>query len=146
LHQESLAIYRALDETCGMAIASGNLGHSAMHLGRLDEARAWQAKSLRLFNEIGDNDGLTECLERFAMLANAHANFRRAAQLFGAASVLRKEAGTSLMPAERSEYDTELSATRAQLGTATFDAAWQAGQAMTLDQAMELAVSEAVGL
>ena len=26
----------------------------------------------------------------------------------------------------------------------SFDAAWQAGQAMTIDQAMELAVSEAV--
>ena len=117
-----------------------------MHLGRLDEAHAWHAESLKLFDEVGDNDGLTECLERFAMLANATANFRRAAQLFGAASVLRKEAGTSLMPAERAEYDTELSATRAQLDTAAFDATWRAGQAMTIDQAMELALSEAVNL
>ena len=143
LHQESLAIYRALDEKCGMAIASGNLGHVAMHLGRLEEARVWQAESLQLFYEVGDNDGLTECLERFAMLANASASFRRAAQLFGAARVVRKEAGTSLPPAEQAEYDRELNVTRAQLETATFDAAWQAGQAMTVEQAMELALDEA---
>jgi predicted ATPase len=144
LHQESLAIYRALDEKCGMAIATGNLGHVAMHLGRLDEARAWQAESLQLFNAVGDKDGLTECLERFAILANANSNFRRAAQLFGAASVLRKEAGISLALADQAEYDRELRATRARLDAATFDAEWRAGQALTLGQAMELALSEAV--
>jgi tetratricopeptide (TPR) repeat protein len=137
LHQESLALYRALNEIGGMAIASS-------HLGKLDEAQARQAESLRLFDEVGDKDGLAECLERFAMLANANANFRRAAQLFGAASVLRKEAGTVLALAEQAEYASELSATRAQLDTATFDAAWQAGQAMTIDQMVELALSEAV--
>ena len=146
LHQESLAIYRALDETCGMAIASGNLGHTALHLGRLAEARAWQAESLQLFNAVGDKDGLTECLERFAMLANANSDFRRAAQLFGAASVLRKEAGTSLPPAEREEFDRELSATRMRLDSAAFDAAWHAGQAMAIEQAIALALTEASSL
>jgi predicted ATPase/DNA-binding XRE family transcriptional regulator len=145
LYQESLALYRTLNETSGVAIASSNLGHTALHLGRWDEARAWQAESLKLFNAVADKDGLTECLERFAMLANAHADFRRAARLFGAANVLRKEAGTTLPPAERAEYDRELNATRAQLDAATFDAEWRAGQALTLEQAMELALNEAAG-
>ena len=89
-----------------------------MHLGRLEEAQARQAESLRLFDEVGDKNGLTECLERFAMLANANANFRCAAQLFGAASALRKEAGTVLALVEQAEYDRELSATRARLAVA----------------------------
>ena len=144
LHQESLVLYRALNETSGMAIASSNLGHTALHLGRLDEARARQAESLKWYDAVGDKDGLTECLERFAMLANATANFGRAARLFGAASVLRKEAGTTLPPAEQAEYGRELNTTRARLDATAFDAVWQAGQAMTIDQAMELAVSEAV--
>ncbi len=145
LQQESLTLSRAMNETGGIAIASGNLGHAAMHLGRLEEAQARQAESLRLFDEIGDKNGLTECLERFAMLANATANFKRAAQLFGAASALRKETGTSLLPVERAEYDRELRATRAQMDTATFDAEWRAGQMLTLEQAIGLALSEAVG-
>lgn len=143
LHQESLAIYRALDEKHGIAMASGNLGHVAMHLGRLDEARVWQAESLQLFKEVGDNDGLTECLERLAMLANANANFRRAAQLFGAASVLRKEAGTSLAPVEQAECDGALNATHAQLDAATFDTAWAEGQAMTMEQIVDEVIKEA---
>ena len=141
LLQDSHATFRALDEKSGTAIASGNLGHVALRLGKLDEAHAWQAESLKLFAAVGDKDGLTECLERFAMLANASANFRRAAQLFGAASALRKEVGTSLPPAEQAEYHRELSTTRAQLDAATFEAAWQAGQVMTMEQAMELAFS-----
>ena len=146
LHQESLVLYRALNETSGMTIAISQLGYVAMHLGKLDEARTWQAESLKLFDEVGDKDGLAECLGRFAMLANANANFKRAAQLFGAASVLRKEAGTVLALVERAEYDGELNATRAQLDVATFEAAWRAGQAMTLEQAIELALSEVAGL
>ncbi|HSD82568.1 MAG TPA: tetratricopeptide repeat protein, partial [Anaerolineae bacterium] len=145
LHQECLAIYRTLNETSGIAIASGNLGHAALHLGRLDEARARQAESIKLFDAVGGKDGLTECLERFAMLANADLDFSRAARLFGAASVLRKEAGTTLPPAEQAEYERELNTTRTQLDTATFDAEWRAGQTLTLEQAIGLALSEAVG-
>jgi hypothetical protein len=59
--------------------------------------------------------------------------------------VLRKEAGTTLPPAERAEYDRELNATRAQLDAAAFDAEWRAGQTLTLEQAIGLALSEAVG-
>ena len=136
LHQESLAIYRALDEKSGVAIATGNLGHVAMHLGRLEEARQWQIESVQLFNEIGDADGLAECFERLAMLANAKGDFNRAAQLFGVASVLRAEAGTLPALADQLEYERELELTRAQLDPATFEAAWAAGRGMALEQAI----------
>lgn len=136
LHQESLAIYRALDEKSGVAIATGNLGHVAMHLGRLEEARQWQIESVQLFNEIGDADGLAECFERLAMLANAKADFNRAAQLFGVASVLRAEAGTLPALADQLEYERELELTRAQLDPATFEAAWVEGRGMALEQAI----------
>ena len=76
-------------------------------------------------------------------MARSMSSIRRAARLFGAARVLRKEAETSLPLAERVEYDRELSTTRAQLDTAAFDAMWQAGQTMSIDQMMELALSEA---
>jgi predicted ATPase/class 3 adenylate cyclase len=139
-HQKSLHIYHALDETSGIAIAHGNLGLVAMHLGWLDEARAEQSQSLLLFEEIGDTDGATECLERLAMIANATENPSRAARLFGAASVSRLEAGTSLPPPEQAEYDRELQITRHSLEPDTFDQAWAEGRAMTLAQATAFAL------
>ena len=60
--------------------------------------------------------------------------------------MLRKEAGTVFALPERAEYDSELHATRARLDSAAFDAAWRAGQAMTLEQALELALSETASL
>lgn len=139
LHQKSLDIFRALEETSGIAIAYSNLGHVAFHLGRLDEARAMQSKSLLLFHEVGDVDGATECLERLAMVANATENPSRAARLFGAASVSRIEAGTSLPLFEKAEYDRELQITRQTLDPETFNKAWAEGQAMTLAQAIAYA-------
>ncbi|MCC6191193.1 MAG: tetratricopeptide repeat protein [Anaerolineales bacterium] len=143
LHQESLAIFRASDEMFGMAAAYGNLGHMATRLGKLAEALAWQVESMRLFSELGDHDGLAECLERLAMLANAKSDFETAARFGGAASMLREKAGTTLAPSEQAEYDREVSAARARLDGPTFEAAWQAGQAMTFDALRELALSQA---
>jgi hypothetical protein len=140
LHQESMGIFRTLDEMSGVAMAAGNLGHDAMRLGRLEEAHTWQSESLRLFNEIGDKDGVTECLERFAMLANAMERFKRAALFFGAASILRKEA-SSLALADQAEYDRELKMTRAKLDDQTFDTAWAEGQVMTLEKLIAYAVT-----
>ena len=139
LHQESLNIFRALGETSGIAIAYSNLGHVSLRLGRLDEARAMQSESLLLFNKVGDIDGVTECLERLAMVANATEDPSRAARLFGAASVSRIEAGTSLPQFEKAEYDRELLMTRQTLESETFNKAWAEGQAMTLAQAIAYA-------
>jgi hypothetical protein len=69
----------------------------------------------------------------------------RLPQLFGAASVLRIAAGTSLALAEQAEYDRELTATRAQLAAAGFEAAWAEGQAMTPEQALACALEKLHG-
>lgn len=139
LHQESLGVFRALDEISGIAMAIGNLGYDAMHLGRLEDAHTWQSESLRLFNEIGDKDGIAECLERFAMLANASESYKRAAMLFGAASVMRKEASL-LASADQAEYDRELKLTRSKLDYHSFDMAWEEGEGMTLEKLISYAV------
>ncbi|MFW9956341.1 MAG: tetratricopeptide repeat protein [Candidatus Thorarchaeota archaeon] len=141
LHKESLAIYRALNDKIGVAIATGNLGHDALHLSRFDEASKWHTESLQLFNEIGDKDGLAECFERLAILANAKRNFKYAAQLFGTASALREISGTLPALADKEEYERELKMTRMKLDITTFDAAWQEGYKMTLEEAISSVTS-----
>jgi hypothetical protein len=140
LHEEALALFRAQGDTLGVAIASGNLGHAAMRLGRLDVAHALEAQSLTLFDEVGDLDGMAESLDRFAMLAVAQADLSRATTLFGAADRVHDTAGTSLPPAEVDELRSEIDAVRARLGDATFEAAWLAGRGMAKDAALALAL------
>lgn len=141
LHRDSLTRFEDLDEPMGAAIELGNLAHTAMHLGRLDEALERQLECLRLVHEIGDPDGSAESLERLAMLANARGDPHRAARLLGLAAVLRSQAGTTPPPFERAEIERVLETTREQLDEPEFDADWRAGQELTVEEAIELALS-----
>ncbi len=138
LHADSLALFEGVGDPIGVAIATHNLARAAMHLGRLDEALERLVASLRTFDEIGDADGCAECLEGLAMLANARDDSRRAAQLFGLAAVVRKEAGTQPAMFQLAEVERELDITRSRLDQATFDTEWQAGHEMSVEAAIEL--------
>jgi DNA-binding CsgD family transcriptional regulator len=68
----------------------------------------------------------------------------RAARLWGASEALREAYGLTLSPFARSNYDYEgdLAAARAGLDEQTFTVAWAAGRGMTIEQAIEYALSE----
>ena len=60
----------------------------------------------------------------------------RAARLFGAAAALRESANFPLSPVMRADYERDLAVARTQLDVTTFAAAWAAGRALTLEQAI----------
>ncbi len=74
-----------------------------------------------------------------AKLASAEGQRERAAQ------ALLDRTSTVLEPANRSEFNQELAALRTQLGEETFTAAWADGRAMSLEQAMALALKADAG-
>jgi predicted ATPase len=137
LYEESLALFQELGDRSGIALTLANLGAVALDQHDPGAARPLFVESLALFQELGDQDGIAECLEGLAGVAGEHGRAAQAARLFGAASVLRESIGTPLTPIERARYDTIISAARAHLDEATWTAAWAAGQAMSLEQAIE---------
>jgi hypothetical protein len=66
----------------------------------------------------------------------------RAARLFGAAERLRERAGVVLWLTRQWLYTAPAEKARAALGTATFDAAWTEGRAMTPEQAVAYALGQ----
>jgi len=60
----------------------------------------------------------------------------RAAQIFGAAEALRTVHGLVIWPERRADYDHAVAGARTQLDDDAFDAAWAAGRAMSLEQAI----------
>ena len=62
-----------------------------------------------------------------------------AARLFGAAYVFLQRSGTLIDPSDQPEHDRNTAFLRSLLGEAAFQEAWEAGQAMTLDQAVAYA-------
>jgi hypothetical protein len=66
----------------------------------------------------------------------------RAARLFAAAARYRTEIGMVYSPGESLPRDRELAAARQLVDEAAWEAAWNEGQAMTLDQAIDYALEE----
>ena len=84
---------------------------------------------------------MAESLERLAQIAVADALPEYALYLYGFASLVREEVGTPLSPDDRAEHDRVLGAARAQLPRARADSAWNAGRALSLEDAIDLALN-----
>ena len=71
--------------------------------------------------------------------------FLSAARIWGAAERLREEIGSPVLPVDRPGYDRRVIAARAARGDdAAFDRAWREGRALTLEQAIDLALAEKI--
>ena len=66
---------------------------------------------------------------------------QRAARLYGAAASLREAIGSPLGPLGQAEMDRDVAAIRASLGEPAFAQAWAEGRALTLEQAIDDALS-----
>ena len=93
--------------------------------------------------ELGDRRGIVYSLGGLAGVVVALGNSLRAARLWGGVERLRDEIGLPMPPNERPLYDRRVAAARAALGDdAAFDRAWREGHALTLEQAIERALTE----
>jgi predicted ATPase/class 3 adenylate cyclase len=145
LFEESLAISREVGDRQGIGFSLGTLGNVAAAQGDNASACAFFRQSLAIRRELGDRWGIAEVLEGLSYVALALAGPARATRIDGAAERLREEIGSPLPPNERPRYDRHVATARAALGDdVAFDRAWQEGRALTIEQAIELALEEAV--
>jgi tetratricopeptide (TPR) repeat protein len=142
LVEESLEQRRQLGNKWGVGVSLGTLGWVAVCQGDWDRAVARLAESLEVRREIGDVGGSAWCLERLAEVARAQGRAKKAVRLYGAASALRASIGSVIDSVDQPEYDSKLTALRAELGEERYTAAWDEGHAMTLDQAVAHALED----
>ena len=142
LHEEGLPLAREMEDRLGIALF---LGQGALaYLGRGDHRRADAlcAEGIELSWQLEHEHTLIFVLHIAAVLAVARGRPNRAARLWGAAEALREAAGATLSHAARHHYEPYIDAARAQLDD---EPAWEAaraqGEAMTLDEVIEYALS-----
>ena len=137
LHQQALALFRSLGEqNFGLPWAYQSLGETALGRGRLDNAKRWFNQGLAISRQLGDQASITWCLAGLGSAAALDEEPGRAVLLWSAAERLRQEIGCRTAPAARVTYERALALVRAQLGAGAFEAAWSAGRAQTLEQAI----------
>jgi tetratricopeptide (TPR) repeat protein len=143
LFEESLAIGRQLGDRYGIAYALDSLANVAFEEGKYPAARALAEESLVIRKELGDKGGMADTLEGLAATFAALGGSLRGARIWGAAERLRVEIGLPLPADERRRYDRRVATARAALtDDAAFDRAWQEGRALTLAEALDLALDE----
>jgi hypothetical protein len=79
-------------------------------------------------------------LEGLAAIAAAQGAGERAARLWGAAEALREQTSLPKDALVNQDYERWMAAARTRFDAATFAAAWAAGRALTLEQAIAAAL------
>lgn len=143
-YEESLLIRHELSDQRGIAVSLINLGFVAHHQGDYQQAATFFEKSLSLFQKMGSWRGVVDCFLGLAGAAVSARQPERAVRLLGATEALREaiHVGSVLAYPDRVEYDLYVAAGRAQLDEAAFAAAWAEGRELTLEQAIDYALSE----
>ncbi len=132
---EVLDQFRALGHTYGVAVVLINLAKVARARGEYARAAVLYGESLRQPWEQGEWRHVAGCLRGLASVAVTAHQYERAARLFGAAEAVLEAIGA---PAPRRHPLSEraVATTRAALGESAFAAAWAAGRALPLPEAV----------
>ncbi|MGE5263485.1 MAG: tetratricopeptide repeat protein, partial [Acidobacteriota bacterium] len=146
LYEETIAIHRELGSKWGLCFSLHNLGHVELHLGNPKRAAALFKEALTFNQERQDFLGTASCLAGLASAAVANGNPARAVQLFGATQALLDKLGGVLAPSDFREFERHLASARARLDNSMYAAAWAAGQTLTLEDALALAMVESTAL
>ena len=139
---EALAISRQVSDRDLIATNLANLSSVALRQGEVARAKELGREALTLYWELGDTRRCAVGLETLAGTAGMAGLGARAARLLGKAAALREALGTPQPPQEQEDTEQATAAVRATLGEDAWAAAYAAGQALTLEQAVAEALGE----
>lgn len=139
LFEESLLLFRELERKDWIALLLSDLGIALGQQGNRARAEALLSEALPLDREAGETHIIAICL---LGLAGIQQQPVRTAQLLAAAQTAFEASGEIIEPFYRAAQERIENATGTALSEDTFIAAWEAGRAITLEQAIVLALEE----
>jgi predicted ATPase/serine/threonine protein kinase/DNA-binding CsgD family transcriptional regulator len=134
--EKSILLYREIGLRRVLAESLAILARIVLSQGESTEARVLYDESREIARELNHMWLIASCLEGQAGMAAEEGQLTWAAQLWGAADALRETIRVSIPLIERLENERSIATTRTRLGEKDFAAAWEAGRAMTPEQAI----------
>lgn len=141
LYERALFAFRSTGDRWGQARSLADLGTIACELGDHASAFASFRESLDIFASLEHRRGIARVLEGLGCTALAQGEARRALSLVAAGAHLRHLVSSPLPPAEQSKLDQQLQKAWQQIGENEGKRAWAEGAALTMENAMQLALS-----
>ncbi|HMQ30059.1 MAG TPA: BTAD domain-containing putative transcriptional regulator [Chloroflexaceae bacterium] len=141
LADQALALHRTLNHQLGIGLDFALLGDLARARGEHTVALAHYQRCLDLWRERGNTLTGAPVRESVAQTLGPLGEPVRAATLVSAAAAIRERAAVRLSPLEQAAFDETARACRAALGEEAYAAAKDAGLALSLAQAIDLALA-----
>ena len=142
LAAESLARFQAIGDKRGIGYALIFLAGATRELGNDAHAMELYRECLMLLREFGPRVEIAWALEGCALLALSRGDAARTFRIISAAATIRATIDAPLPPVWQRAMTHRLAPARARIGEEEYATAWEAGQAMSLEQAMSEALEE----
>ena len=127
---------RELGDVNSLASALGNLGNIANAQGDFVAARSYLREGLHVIEGLGAKRLALALIEICSDLANLLGDPSRAVRMRGAADALREDSGIPFGGAEHEAEEAIVARLREKVGSGAFEAEWQAGRAVGMDEAL----------
>ncbi len=144
LYEQAISRLKDTKDYPFLAIPLRRLGQLAMARGDLIAANTFVRESLADNWIVRDYRGVAACLSALGTLSMAQAQINRATQLFGAVETILEFIRTPLLPFDQKHYHGDVATLHAQMDETAFAAAWAAGHAMSLEQAIAFAMDDKI--
>jgi predicted ATPase/DNA-binding CsgD family transcriptional regulator len=138
LFEESLLLLRSVGARVGIVQPLVNLAIIALRQGNYEQAKPLLREGLRLSRDLGTTIGTAWCLFGLASSASAEGHSERAGRLYGVLNALN----VPILPTLRVEYERDVGLARARLDEDTWQAAWEEGRVMSMEQAIAYALED----
>lgn len=143
---EAMAVSQEANDQFGTVLALYGLGRVAQSQDDSISARALHTEGIMLYRErvipYWEIAGAAYHLEALAILITTQKQMKQAACLFSASEKFFPRLRSEMSARERTEHDQAIATARAALGEDAFTAAWEEGQAMTIEQVVAYALEE----
>jgi tetratricopeptide (TPR) repeat protein len=138
LLEEGLEAQRALGDKGVMATPLLNLADVAREQGDLERAVNLTHEALAIASEVGPLFAVVDALDGMAEIASSQGQSALATQVFALATLLREAHHIPRPSGQAKVCATRIDALRATLGEEAYTAAWEQGQKLSLDDAIQL--------
>ena len=118
------------------------LGYVHLRQGDATSAHVQFEEGLRRFFQEGRKIGVVYALEGLASLAVMQGHPERAVRLFGWAEAMREAIDNRRPPIEQTDVDRDIATIHALVDETTFMTAWAEGRAISMEQAIEIALDQ----
>lgn len=142
LGEQGLTISRECGElyACGFLVMATSQAHWQQGERQLAEHQALEGAECK--RALDDRPGLQALFEVLAWMAAERGAYQRAATLLGCAERVRQSSAFTFQEGFRQQHEHSITLVLGGVGQAPFDAAYQQGLAMTIDDAMAFAAEQ----